>query len=134
MIIVKNTEKPIDIYSQEHFKGTPLEGRVEIEERNGYCPIQVEGKIDGYAFYFRMRDRVELYISYNRETEPLDIVPIFGSEPGFFSNGCWIRSQEYPEMNPCIDYPGRAEEREVVVALRKALSVYDANKKTAEQK
>lgn len=47
---------------------------IEIERIAGLCPVQGEGTIDGYPFYFRERGRRwGIYISMKSDLDPVDV-------------------------------------------------------------
>lgn len=54
---------------------------VFTQEPNGYCPVQAEGTIDGFPFYFRSR-----WDSWSLRVAP--------SNP--FGPDAWCHDEEYP--------------------------------------
>jgi hypothetical protein len=50
----------------------------------GTCPVQAEGTINGYPFYFRSRHaRWSLHVAATKESDPLD-------------DGAWAIAEDYP--------------------------------------
>ena len=78
----------------------PLRMVVTIDERSGFCPIQIYGDIDGLPFYHRMRDSVSFQLGdgpnaksvYDAECKftvydhDWSVIDTFENYPGFGSN------------------------------------------------
>lgn len=60
---------------------------MKIEFTNGpcgTCPVQAEGTINGYPFYFRSRHaRWSLHVALNKKGDPLD-------------DDSWVVTEDYP--------------------------------------
>lgn len=94
--------------------------KVTIEEKSGYCPIQIFGDIDGKPFYHRMRSGVDFCLVNNPDLEPTDVY--YSDADGFSAS-----SQFHPELDTADDgcgYPGYAKDDEALRSLMWAVYLY----------
>lgn len=59
---------------------------IYISEPSGTCPVQAEGTINGYPFYFRSRYmRWSIRVARNKDGDPFD-------------NDAWYYDEDYPSI------------------------------------
>ena len=84
------------------------------EEPSGYCPVQAEGTVDGFPFYFRSRyDTWTVYIATNKDSDPLD-------------EQSWVNHEAYPSGGQFS--AGYAPREECVEFISKCAKLWAARK------
>jgi len=87
---------------------------VFTEEPNGCCPVQAEGTIDGFPFYFRSR----------WDGWSLCVADKMGGDPLF--DASWMHEEEYPGGGECG--AGYATKEECVEFISKCAKLWAARK------
>lgn len=91
---------------------------VFTDEPNGCCPVQAEGTIDGFPFYFRSRWSTSLIrVALKRDADPL-------------VNYAWAHKEEYPEGG--VSGHGCASKEECVEFINKCAKLW-AERKVEEK-
>lgn len=96
----------------------------EVDAYRGFCPVQVYGTVEGYPFYLRMRDVIELYVASAPDRDPMDDV-LEGVEGAYYTSDCIHGAlDEVLESTGKESYPGWASDEQAAAVLWKALELY----------
>lgn len=99
---------------------------VRIKSYGGECPVQVQGRVNGFPFYLRLRGAVEFTVC-DKGDDPTDVFP---SGFNISSHGLLVDPlgewEHSTEINQCSGYPGYATVEEVMDCLTVCVEKYAA--------